>query len=182
MGFVVKREGVYSTGLTNTAYFDWATRAKKLNSEFKPDIIICFFGSNDGQRILDKNGTYHNFATPQWDAQYALNVNNFLQVSKEENLKKMYYIGLPISSKNDFSVKYKRINELSSKQVLDYENIYFVDACRRFAPNGKYATLLKDAGGRSARVKYEDGIHLTDHGSIILLEEVEKFLKIDVEY
>lgn len=181
-GFIIKREGVYSTGLANTGYFDWAKRSKELSMEFKPDIVICFFGSNDGQKILGDNGVYQNLGTSQWEVEYGKNVADFLELSNTTGIKKLYYIGLPISSKAEFTNKYKVINKVAAEQIGNFQNAKFVDIWTRFAPQNQYAPILKDAAGVSGRVKYDDGIHLTDHGSKILFEEVEKMMKVDVEY
>ncbi len=62
----VVREGLYSTGLNKTDFFDWTARAEEMIGQNKPDVVIVTFGANDGQGILDDQGKAHDLGTEKF--------------------------------------------------------------------------------------------------------------------
>lgn len=180
LNFTVFRFAKYSTGLTNRSYFDWPGTVAKLVREQKPDIVVSIFGSNDGQKIASGRKLI-NYGAPGWNEAYAKNVNAFISEASN-GVKKVYFFGLPVASKSDFTEKFKRFNAIYKQEISNYKNVVFIDTWDRFSPNGNYNATLKDVSGKSGRVKFEDGIHFTDFGSKIMLEILIENMSKDIQF
>jgi hypothetical protein len=179
-GFKVKREGVYSTGFTNTAYYNWTSRIDELLDSYKPDAVIVYMGANDGQKIYSERDGYRlNYGTKNWAREYNQNVRDFLEVTSPE-VTKVYLMGHAIASTADFTGKFRTINQSFSGVSGEFENVEFVDIWDRFAPNGYYQRVVP-FNGKRLFAKHEDGIHLTNHGSEIAFDELKKSMADDIE-
>lgn len=162
----VIRRGKYSSGLTNTKFYNWNIEASKLIAGYSPDAIITQFGGNDGQAIYASSGRRVNYATAGWNEAYEANVDQFMKTIAK--VKVVYWIELPIAGNADFTEKFIRMNAIQRRVASKYPNVVYVETWQRFAPNGKYVPILPDDSGKRAAVKASDGIHLSDHGSKIV--------------
>ncbi len=180
-GIIVKREGKYSTGLNRIDYFDWYKRTNQLVNDFFPDVIIVFFGANDGQKIKDENGRTYRLYSDKWEEVYSKRVHDFMQLTST-NAKKVYWIGHPIAANKDFTRKFALMNSIYEKQAEEFENVTFINSWDRFAINGKYAPFVENNQGVKVKVKYSDGVHLTSNGARIMADLVFEYLEEDIDF
>jgi len=179
MGFEVIRESKYSTGFTNTAYFDWTARVQQLIATHTPEAVIVYMGANDGQKIWSEtNQTYYAFGHPEWKNEYRANVYDFLQAATTST-KKIYLMGHPIAPSADFTSKFRVINDVFAGAENDFETLTFVDVWQHFAPQDRFERVIEFEGKR-LYVKFEDGVHLTNHGSEIAFDVLRGELVEDV--
>ena len=176
----VIREGQYSTGLNRIDYYDWFTKTDELIAEHKPDVLIVMFGGNDGQGIRDREGKAHELGTASWSEVYSQRVNVYLtRVSPK--VKKIYWVGHPIPSTDNFMKKFSAMNPVFKAESAKFPNAVYVDSWDRFAVGGKYSQTIPDDDGLYQIAKQSDGVHVTDFGGKILTGVVMKEILKDVE-
>jgi uncharacterized protein len=179
-GVSVVRQGVYSTGLNKTDFFDWAAKTEELIGANKPDALIVMFGANDGQGITDLNGKDHPLGTPGWSETYSQRVNAYLtRISPK--VKKIYWVGHPVPGNENFMRKITAMNPVYQAEAAKFPNVVYVNTWDRFAVNGKFSPTLKDDDGKSGAVKSSDGIHVTPFGGRIMAGVVIKTIQKDID-
>lgn len=174
----VIRRGKYSSGLTNTRFYNWNIESTKLIASYAPDAIITQFGGNDGQAITTSSGRRINYGAAGWNEAYENNVDQFMKTISQ--VKVVYWIELPIAGNADFTEKFIRMNAVQRKVASRYPNIVYVETWQRFAPNGRYVPVLADDSGKRAAVKASDGVHLSDHGAKIVSSILLGYISKDI--
>jgi len=176
----VVRRGKYSTGLNRIDVFDWYKNSKELILEFKPEVLVVMFGANDSQNILDKQGNPFGLGDSEWDGVYLQRVSDYM-ILISPMVEKIYWVGQPAAREMVFSLRLKHLNQMYEDTAGKFPNIRFVSTWERFTKEGKYQVLVADEEGVSKRVKTDDGIHMTDHGSKIMSQLVIEQIKSDYE-
>lgn len=179
-GVSVVREGVYSTGLNRIDYFDWFTKTDELITLHKPDVLIVMFGANDGQGIKDKEGKPHELGSESWKEVYRQRVNVYLSRTAPK-LKKIYWVGHPITGNDNFLAKFQAMNPIYEAECAKFPNAVFINTWERFAVNGTYSQTISDDNGLRQIAKQSDGVHVTDFGGRVLTDFVLKTVLKDVE-
>ena len=180
-GFDCLREAHYSTGLNRIDYYNWYRRTDELINSYHPDVIIIFIGANDGQNIVANDGSIARWPSDKWNRVYQARVHRYLE-SFAPRVKKIYWIGHPIARTAEFQYKMSIMNNIYQKEIVNYNNVVYVDSWSRFAVNGEYSPMLEDSTGLRQFVKMSDGVHLTEHGGRILLEYLMTYLEKDIEF
>jgi len=169
----VVREGVYSTGLNKTDFFDWAARTEELIATNKPDVLVVTFGANDGQGILDDDGKAHDLGTDGWRTVYAQRVNRYLtRISPK--VKKIIWVGHPIPGSDKFVKKFSVMNPIYQAEAAKFPNVVFVDTWDSLASNGVYKKSLPDENGKQQVARQGDGVHVTNFGGKLMAAPVVK--------
>jgi len=177
----VKRRGKYSTGLNRRDVFDWNKYSLDLIEEFKPEVLIVMFGANDSQNILDNLGQPCRVSDPEWDEVYTRRAEEYIALISPR-VEKIYWVGQPAAREPVFSGRLKHLDEIYEREALKWNNIKYISTWERFTTaEGKYQAIVADDGGLRQRVKTDDGIHLTYHGSKIMSQLVIGELKQDFE-
>jgi hypothetical protein len=176
----VKRRGKYSTGLNRRDVFGWKKYSLDLIEEDKPEVLVVMFGANDSQNILDDSGQPYRVSDPEWDEIYTQRVREYM-VLISPRVEKIYWVGQPAAREPVFSGRLKYLDEIYEREAQKWNNIKFISTWERFTSEGKYQAVVADDGGLRQRVKTDDGIHLTYHGSKIMSQLVIGVLKQDFE-
>lgn len=179
-GMTPVRNGVYSTGLNRTDFFDWAAKTEELVAANRPDAIVVIFGANDGQGITDENGKDHPLGTPGWSETYAKRVNAYLK-RVSPIVKKIFWVGHSIPGNAKFRAKIAPMNKVYEEEAAKFPNVVFVNTWDRFAVNGVFSPRVTDDEGKSGIVKGSDGIHVTAFGGKMMAAEVMKAIAKDLE-
>lgn len=169
----VVREGVYSTGLNKTDFFDWSAKAEELVAINKPDILIVTLGANDGQGILDNVGNAHELGTEGWRAVYAERVSRFL-IRISQKVKKIFWIGHPIPGGDKFMRKFSVMNSIYQSETAKFPNAIFVNTWECLSVNGVYQKTLPDENRHLRVARQGDGVHVTNFGGKIMANHVVK--------
>lgn len=159
----VVREGLYSTGLNKTDFFDWTARAEEMIGQNKPDVLIVTFGANDGQGILDDQGKAHDLGTESWKEVYAQRVNRFL-TRVAPKVKKIFWVGHPIPGNDKFVKKFSAMNPVYKSEAAKFPNVVYVDTWDSLALKGVYSRSLPDENGKMQVARQGDGVHVTNFG------------------
>lgn len=176
----VVRRGKYSTGLNRVDVFNWNKYSKELILEYRPEVVVVMFGANDSQNILDKQGNPFGLNDPEWDGIYSERVTEYMALISPM-AERVYWIGQPAARDGVFSGRLKHLNQIYENEAKKFPNIRFISTWKRFTLDGKYQVLVADDEGVLKRVKTDDGIHLTDHGSKIMSQLVVGVVRQDFD-
>jgi hypothetical protein len=159
----------FSSGLTRPDFLDWPVRLREIRESQDPDVIVLFFGGNDAQAI-QIDGTWHEFGSETWMAEYRQRVGD-LMAELDEDGRDVYWMGMPIVRSDDFRRKVEVLNEIYRSEAERFDSVNFVDSWSVFAgADGGFSEYLTDANGDLVDMRLNDGIHLTTAGGIRLAE------------
>lgn len=159
----------FSSGLTRPDFLDWPVRLREIREAQDPDVIVLFFGGNDAQAI-QIDGTWHEFGSETWIAEYRRRVGG-LMAELDEDGRDVYWMGMPIVRSDDFRQKVEVLNEIYRSEAERFEMVNFVDSWPVFTgADGEFSEYLTDADGDLVDMRLNDGIHLTTAGGIRLAE------------
>jgi hypothetical protein len=153
----------FDSGLTRPDFIDWPARLRDVRRSQDPDVIVLFFGGNDGQDIK-VNGTWVPFGEPAWIAEYTKRVDNLMTELNHDG-RDVYWVGMPIVSSATFQAKIEIMNEIYRSQAAKHRLVHFVDSKPVFSgPDGTYSEYLPDDSGDVVDMRLNDGVHLTTAG------------------
>jgi uncharacterized protein len=159
-----------STGLNRIDFYDWYEKTPEIIASYQPDVLAVIFGANDDQDILDSKGEYHTELSEEWKKTYRERVEKYAQLISNSSVKKIYWIGQPMSNIARYNKFYLVINEIYRDVVKKYPKIEFIDTWDIFAINGRFAPIIANKFGKKAYIRPRDGVHFTEHGSKILAD------------
>ncbi len=161
-----------STGLNRIDYYNWFEKTPQFIEGYQADVLIVIFGGNDDQDILDSQGEYHSTLSQDWQQTYRERVEKYAQILSNSSVKKVYWIGQPISNVGRFNKFYPVLNQIYQEVSTKHPKIEFVDTWNAFAIKGNFSPIMPDKSGKKAYVRISDGVHFTEHGARILGELV----------
>ena len=168
----IKVDFKISTGLNRVDFFDWYARTTQLVSKYNPDGVVVLFGGNDDQAILDTDGKFRAELTPEWKAAYQERVERYAKLLNESSVRKVYWVGHPISNVPRYRQFFGIFNEIYQKVSQTYPKIDFVDNWDTFAINDNFSPIVANKSGKKGRVRTKDGYHFTHHGARILADNL----------
>ena len=180
-GVTAYREGQYSTGLNRVDYYDWYSKTDELINQYNPDVLIVMYGANDGQGILDENGVAYQLTDSGWDEVYRQRVYAYMNMFTSK-VKKIYWVGHPITISEDFNPKFTRMNAIYKSESEKFENIEYIDMWQLMSVDGQYASAMPDKNGNVAILKQSDDVHVTEHGGIIMADIMIDLLSEDINW
>lgn len=168
----IKIDYKISTGLSRIDYYDWYSRTTQLIKSYQPDVLVVMFGGNDDKDIIDFQGKYRTTLTPEWKKAYRERVEKYAKLASAPPVRKVYWIGQPISSRPRYSKFFSIFNEIYRDVSKKYPKVEYISSWEKFSVNDKFAPILADKSGKRGYVKANDGVHLTPHGAKILSDLV----------
>jgi uncharacterized protein len=156
-----------ASGLLSRDFVNWPERGGEDMSTYDPEVVVFIVGANDAKN-LPEGAT----SDPTWREQYSALVEEMLTVLGG-NGRAVYWIGAPVMADTAYSERVKRVNEVFREVAAKHPDVTYVDAYSVFsAPDGSFASMLPVPGGRTARVRGGDGIHITPEGGDLLAATV----------
>lgn len=168
-GLVDVTEVIYefSSGLTRPDFLDWPVRLRQVRTDQDPDVMVLFFGGNDGQAI-EIDGVWFDFGSTEWLAEYRKRVRSLMEELDGAG-RDVYWMGLPIVRQEEFRQRVEVMNEIYRSEAGDFDLVTYVDSWTVFTgPDGGYSEYLSDDNGDLVDMRLNDGIHLTTAGAIRL--------------
>ena len=174
----VVREGKVSSGLSRPDYFNWDMRTRQLVSQYKPNIAIVFFGSNDAQSFKISGGnSIAYYGTNKWDEKYGDRVLSILDTFTDNNIT-VFWIGVPVMKNTSLSRKMLNINSIYKETIQDYENAMFIPTWTLLTDKyGNYSDYLLNQSGKYQKARTSDGVHLQYFGGAIITNRVIDAMK-----
>lgn len=154
-------EAVGSTGLVDTAYYNWAARLRTEIARYRPDLVLALFGGNDALSF-DQAGRYVPFGSGLWRVDYGGRVATILREARGAGAR-VLWVGLPMMGPS--AVLSNRsmldLNALYAAEAKDYRGVAYLSTWSLFTnAAGQYAAVLKDSSGQLEIVRDADGVHI----------------------
>lgn len=168
-GLVEVTEVIYefSSGLTRPDFLDWPVRLREVQAQQDPEVMVLFFGGNDGQAIQIA-GAWYEFGTPEWLDEYRARVRS-LMAELDNSGRDVYWMGMPIVRDAGFRQKVEVMNQIYQSEAAAFDLVTYVDSWPVFTgADGGYSEYLTDENGDLVDMRLNDGIHLTTAGAIRL--------------
>jgi hypothetical protein len=165
-----------SSGLSTPGFFDWPEHAADEIERLDPEVVVFIIGANDFRVVSDARKS--DSGEPAWRAEYALQVEQMLEVleqtSDPDRVRRVYWVSSPPMEDDRKDAGVQQVNAVARTVVAEHPEATYIDAYELFAgEDGTYTATLPDPmGGRDLRVRAGDGIHFTPEGGDLLGERV----------
>lgn len=158
----VVNEGRVSTGLARSDYFNWGAGLSELLEDRDPDVVVFMVGANDGQPILESDGTVvASFDTPEWESEYRRRIAGIMDLARGDG-RRLVWVGEPNVGTGNVQRAVTIGNRLAEEEAAGRPWVDFVDVAGLLAgPDGGFAEFITLPDGSTARCYAGDGIHLT---------------------
>lgn len=178
---LVEAEFVYEfeSGLSRPDFVDWPVRLASVSDDLDPDVFVLYFGGNDAQAIYMPDGTWIEYDTPEWEAEYRSRVAGVMDMLAEAG-HWVYWMGMPIVQSDTFRPRVEFLNQIYESEAKGRERMRFVEAWSVFqGPDGGYSEYLTNSEGDLVDMRLDDGVHYTTAGAIRLAEVVYDIIATD---
>ena len=153
-----------ATGLSRPDVFDWMKVVPSLLEREKPQLIVCSFGANDATNIRDGDRLLE-FGHAGWRTAYSERVAAMMRLLAAQN-GRILWLGLPPMREAWFSERARYLNRIFAQTAKQFSQVEYFDLEMLVsAPNGDYATFLRNADGRFVRMRMDDGVHYSPSGA-----------------
>ncbi len=179
---------VVSEDQTDWDFFRALTRPDVFNTpefwrervpEVGPDAAVVFYGGNDGQPMV-WNGEYLEPDTEPWLEAYGALVGEAMDTLIDGGVTRIYWMGMPIMSSNDFTQRVLGFNEVYAEEAARRPEVVYVDVFYLFADeNGEYTRYLQDESGNLVNMRAADGNHYDWAGAYRLTDYVLQIIAED---
>jgi uncharacterized protein len=158
----VTNEGRVSTGLARSDYFNWGAGLSDLLEQQEPEVVVFMVGANDGQPILEADGTVvASFDTPEWEVEYRRRIAGIMDLARGDG-RRLVWVGEPNVGTGNVQQAVEIGNQLAAEEAAGRPWVRFVDVAAMLAgPDGGFAEFLTLPDGTTARCYAGDGVHLT---------------------
>ncbi len=153
-----------ATGLNRPDVFDWMKVIPSLLERENPQLIVCSLGANDatdirnGDRVLE-------FAQAGWRTAYNKRVVAMMRLLATQQAR-VLWLGLPPMRDRSFSERARYLNGIFARAAKEVPKVEYFDLEMLVsAPNGEYATFMRNQEGRFARMRMDDGVHYAPSGA-----------------
>jgi lysophospholipase L1-like esterase len=150
-----------STGLTNSAFFDWQARARGQAGSVRPDVSVVIMGANDGFSTVGPGGTRETCCGPAWSAGYANLVAEMMKTLLRGNAGRVYWFLLPTPRPGNFKSLFDGVNRGIKEAAARFPGrVALIDANAFFTPGNRYRDFMTYHGS-GVTIHEADGIHLS---------------------
>jgi uncharacterized protein len=171
-----------SSGLVRPDYYDWPGALAEDLAAQDPDVVVTFFGANDGQGIVLPDGTpVQQVSDPRWTPEYRRRVGALMdQLRADDRL--VVWLGQPPMRDAEFASRMALVNQAAMAEAATRPWVVYVDTAPLFGdPDRAFAELLPDASGNPTDMRQDDGIHLTRAGGDRLAAHVLDVVRAHVD-
>lgn len=147
-GVTVFAKGKVGSGLNSPKFYNWEKHLRSFIHKENPDLVVVLIGGNDA---------FNGPGSDSWANSFEKKVDNFLRIAAENKVM-VYWVGLPIMVKDDFTKKVKVANSVMESTCGAYKNCSYIDTWG----------LASDY----AKLRAKDGIHFTFNGYMLLSRHI----------
>lgn len=179
-GLKVRSDAHISTGISKPRMLNWPELAVRQAKSQRPRATVVLIGANDGFALRTANGKLVNCCGPAWGDAYAKRVRHMMRSYSRAGKSYVYWLLLPQTRAGFF---FHRVYPVVNRAIMKAARreggvVRTINLYKIFTPGGKYRDYMR-WGGRTARVRESDGIHLTMAGSEIVAGVVVKAMRRD---
>jgi hypothetical protein len=155
------------TGLARPDVFDWMAEYPAMIGSQKPDAVIVAIGANDGQGFVEDGKTLA-FGSDAWVKVYQQRTADFLNLLTQDGAR-VVWIGLPPMKSGAYDDRTAEINRIAYGVVSQNPQATWWNPQPYVGDEaGGFRELETMPGGKIARIRAADGIHLSDEGAALL--------------
>jgi hypothetical protein len=137
---------------------------RKIEEEFRPDLVFVMLGSNDNQAQVTPDGRDIPVGSVEWVQAYRQRATEFLREATS-NGTHVVWVGIPVVQEHWRRDFYRRVNEIYEETATADPLATYVDAWELFqARDGSYSAYLRNERGVLQQMRAGDGLHLTPTG------------------
>lgn len=156
--------GRQSTGLARLDYFNWQAAMRRIEEEFRPDLVFVMLGSNDNQAQIAADGSEIPVGSLAWVRAYRERAARFLGEATSAGTR-VVWVGVPVVQERQRWDFYRRVNEIYRDAAMADPFATYVDTWELFeAKQGGYTAYLRNERGTLQQMRAGDGIHFTPNG------------------
>jgi len=153
-----------ATGLNRPDVFSWVKVIPPLLERENPQLIVCSLGANDATDIRDGDRVLE-FAQAGWRTAYNQRVVAMMRLLARQQAR-VLWLGLPPMRDRSFSERARYLNKIFAQAAKEVPQVEYFDLEMLVsAPNGEYATFMRNQEGRFARMRMDDGVHYAPSGA-----------------
>lgn len=169
----ITNTGKVSTGLARSDYFNWGARMQQLVTEDDPEVTVFMVGANDGQSILDGDGTVvAQFGTPEWETAYRTRVAGIMDLN-HGGARRVVWVGEPNVGTGNVQQAIELGNRIAEEEAATRPWVTYFDLAAIVAgPDGGFAEYLTLPDGSSVRCYAGDGVHLSVQCLDLVIDEL----------
>lgn len=170
--FRVVNRGRVSTGLGQPSPFNWIEAVRRSLDQDHPGYAVMMFGANDRLPMRQPGGSgWIRFGSDAWIALYRTRLDALLQAVADAAVP-VVWCGNPIAREPRYSSDMRLLNAIY-REAIEARGQTFLDTWPIFADaQGRYADALATPRGTLARLRADDGIHMTPTGYGLIARRV----------
>lgn len=155
-------QGEVSTGLARFDYFNWGARMAELLEVDDPEVVLFMVGANDGQSIIDGDGTIvAQFEDPDWAEEYRRRVAGIMDLAKG-GARRLVWVGEPNVGTGNVQTAIRIGNQVAQDEAANRPWVTYFDVASLVAgPDGGFSEFITLPDGSTARCYASDGVHLS---------------------
>jgi hypothetical protein len=160
--------GRQSTGLARLDYFNWQLALRRIEEEFRPDLVFVMLGSNDAQAQVTPDGREVPVGSFAWTEAYRERAATFLEEATSAGTH-VVWVGIPIVRDHQRWDFYRRVNAIYREAAAADPFAAYVDSWDLLrSHDGDYTAFLRNERGVLQEMRASDGIHFTPTGYAFL--------------
>ncbi len=164
------------SGIARLDVFDWMAKADELVAEFKPEVTIAWFGTNDRQALQVKDEVIQPGA-PGWNQEYARRVGELMDKLAPGEGTRVVWLELPHMRDPKIHADVEAINALVQAEVERRERVeYFRTRTLLNRKADVFSPYIVGAKGMPLEVRDTDGVHLNRAGADLMASRLMKHL------
>jgi lysophospholipase L1-like esterase len=149
-----------STGISKPSMLDWPAHARSQVGAVRPDVTVVLLGANDGFPIGDAP-----CCGDAWVEAYAQRARGMMKTYARAGRGRVYWLALPAPRGGYFRTSFPAVNAaLRRAAKLAGADVRLIRLDRYFTPGWRYRDTMR-IGGRTVRVRQDDGVHLSVGGA-----------------
>jgi uncharacterized protein len=157
-----------ATGLWSAARFDWPAAAARIGAAERGAIAVVMFGANDRPPVR-LHGRIDERREAAFATSYGAHVREIAEELKRSSVG-VVWVGHPIVRDPLYAEDMALLNRLYAAQSMVAGADWFPSWPLFIDADGNYAPYGKGADGETARLRADDGVHLTAAGYDVLAQ------------
>jgi hypothetical protein len=170
----VRSDAHISTGISKPSMLDWPAHAMRRARGMRPDVTVMFLGANDGFPMAGAACCGRD-----WRIEYARRARGMMRTYARGGRARVYWLLLPAPRGGNFRKVYFAVNAALRRAARGLEDdVRLIDLVEVFTPGWRYRDSMP-VGGRTVRVRQDDGVHLNTTGASLAATLVIRAMRRD---